>query len=448
MIILIIVFRQFTAVPPYLNSLYNQMMFIMVMSMSTSMLFKYTTLMPLSLKCSLYLCSFLLLVACQPSTPSDGLTESKNQENVDSPAIIGTDSVTVSQDHILNIKPSRYQPSLGLRGNIEPIRHTQFTVANQLIVEKVMISEGQLVEEGTPLLVVSSHSAVSTNNAANQLDVANQSDNLTSPNPTENADKDASDNTVSKDIAATRKTNAAIDSAIGNEAAIGNPNSPVNASQITQYSRNVQNPEAPLVIRASFSGRVDSLYVEVGDSVAAGEPLLSMSDKTNLHFLSTLPIKAKSQLSVGQTVSFTAGNLLDKFAGQVSKLRTDKQAGKLLVYVNVIDNETNRNALTPNMAVMGRVDYGQIEVGTIVPKHALHNVDLSELQRPPHQPLDPLTAEVWIIKQDQRLARQVVEVVKYDPSTEQYLIAGISNDSLICLADLPKDSVGKKVIVS
>ena len=419
------------------------MMFIMVMSMSASMRFKFTALMPLPLKYSIYLFSLILLVACQPSTPSDSLVDAENQDTVDAPAIIDSHSVTVTQDHILNIKPSRYQPSLGLSGNIEPIRHTQFTVANQLIVEKVMVSEGQLVEEGTPLLVVRSQSTVNTNkNAASQLD------NVNSLDPTENGDTDANDNTVSKDITPTRKINAAIDSAIGNEPAIGNPNRPVNAAQVTQYAINAQSPKAPLVIRASFSGRVDSLYAKVGESVAAGAPLLSMSDKTNLHFLSTLPIKAKSQLSVGQTVSFTAENLLDKFTGQVSKLKTDKEAGKLFVYVNVIDNETNRNALIPNMAVIGRVDYGQIEVGTIVPKQALHNVDLSALQRPPYQPLDPLTAQVWIIKQDQRLARQMVEVVKYDASTEQYLIAGISNDSLICLADLPKDSVGKKVIVS
>ncbi len=100
------------------------------------------------------------------------------------------------------------------------------------------------------------------------------------------------------------------------------------------------------------------------------------------------------------------------------------------------------------MQVTGRVNYGQIDVGTIVPERALHDVDLTELQRPPYKPLRPLSANVWIIKQDQRLTRQPVEVVEYDPSTKQYLIAGISNDSLICLADLTIASKGKKVVVS
>ena len=102
----------------------------------------------------------------------------------------------------------------------------------------------------------------------------------------------------------------------------------------------------------------------------------------------------------------------------------------------------------PQRHVIGRVNYGQIEVGTIVPERAIHDVDLSELQKQPYQPLSPLKANVWIIKQDQRLTRQPVEVIEYNPSTGQYLIAGISNDSLICLADLPIESAGKKVVIS
>ena len=138
----------------------------------------------------------------------------------------------------------------------------------------------------------------------------------------------------------------------------------------------------------------------------------------------------------------------EQFSGQVSKLTATSQPKKLLVYVNVIDNEASRDKLLPDMKVTGRVNYGQIDVGTIVPKRALHDVDLTELQTSPYKPLSPLTANVWIIGQDQRLTRQPIEVVEYDPITKQYLIAGISNDSLICLADLPADAKGKKVNVS
>lgn len=50
------------------------------------------------------------------------------------------------------------------------------------------------------------------------------------------------------------------------------------------------------------------------------------------------------------------------------------------MHVDVIENKASRATLLPNMKVIGRVDYGQIDVGTIVPKRALHDVDLTELQ--------------------------------------------------------------------
>ena len=203
-----------------------------------------------------------------------------------------------------------------------------------------------------------------------------------------------------------------------------------------------------ITIRASFSGRIENLYIKEDDQLDPRTTLLQLSDETKLHFMATLPIQAKPQLSVGQTVNFTAEGLSGQFTGQVSKLTATPQPKKLLVYVNVIDNEMSRDKLQPNMKVTGRVNYGQIEVGTTVPKHALHDVDLTELQSPPYMPLSPLTANVWVIGQDQLLTRQPIEVVEYDPTTNQYLIAGVSNDSLICLANLPLDSKGKKVIVS
>src|SRR5699024_6885263 len=207
-----------------------------------------------------------------------------------------------------------------------------------------------------------------------------------------------------------------------------------------QASKHTETANNLITVRASFAGHIEKLYVKSGQQVAPRQPLLKLSDGTELHFSASLPIEAKSQISVGQTVNFTAEGLIDKFTGQVSKLTVTELPKQLLVYVNVVDNEVSRNQIRPDMQVTGRVDYGQIEVGPIVPKRALH--------KPPYKPLRPLHANVWIIKQDQRLTRQPVEVIEYDPLTKQYLIAGITNDSLICLANLPVESEGKKAVVS
>lgn len=355
-----------------------------------------------------------LVTACQPPASS-----ANNEVNgaKKTPIIIDADSVTMTPEYILDVKPSRYQPSLGLQGKIEPIQQAQMTAAQDLQIQKVLVTKGQWVEKDTPLLIVQRQ----------KLDDSIVADTASS-NPTTETDSAAL--VSSKPSADTQTDNS-------------NDQEPT-----LQEVVNSKNTTQPITIRASFSGRVDSVYVETGQHVGARERLLHLSDDTDLRFVATLPIQAESQLSVGQNVNFTAPGMTDKFTGQVSKLTINRQIKQLLVYVHVVKNEASRGTLKPNIIVTGRVDYGQIEVGTIVPKHGIHDVDLTEIQKPPYRPLSPLTANVWTIKQDQRLTRQPVEVIEYDPSTGQYLIAGVSNDSLICLVNLPLESAGKKVVIS
>ncbi|MEN8625617.1 efflux RND transporter periplasmic adaptor subunit [Psychrobacter proteolyticus] len=403
------------------------------------------------LRKSLYLFSVLFIAACQPSPINESAITDTEAETADTPLIITSDSVTMTPEHILSIKPSRYQPSLGLQGNIEPIKQTTFVAVHPIRIEETLVSEGQWVEKGTPLLVfrrVGTASKAEGLKKPEQDNVESNDVNKTNPEDAQNSGANSAQAAPDADIAVVRKTDSESDKTLEAKSAI---NTDSNTSTSQDADINTAKQDAPynsITIHASFSGRVESLSANAGQQLAAREPLLQISDETKLHFMATLPIQAKPQLSVGQTVNFTAEGISDKFTGQVSKLVSTSQPKKLLVYVNVIDNEVSRDKLLPNMKVTGRVNYGQIDVGTIVPKHALHDVDLTELQNPPYMPLQPLTANVWIIGQDQRLTRQPIEVVEYDPTTQQYLIAGVSNDSLICLADLPVDSKGKKVIVS
>lgn len=332
---------------------------------------------------TLLLMAIINTVGCQPSDRPNEKPAINKQSVAESPIVINEDTVTMSANHILSIKPSRYQPSLGLQGNIEAIEQARFKAKQALIVQQVLVEPNQRVNAGTPLFSVE------------------RQNTIVETNP-----------------------NAKVSSELKVDA----------ASSIT--------------IRAPFAGRVDELTIQAGQQVATDAPMLSLSNDNDLRFVATLPIQAKPQLSVGQTVNFTTSGLPDKFTGQVSKLTVSNTTDKLLVDVHVIDTETSRGKLKLNMAVSGRVDYGQIEVGTIVPKSAIHDADLSALTKAPFRPMMTLTANVWIIQQDQRLTRQPVEVIEYDPDTDRYLIAGVNNDSLICLAQLPLQSAGKKVIVS
>ena len=392
---------------------------------------RFICLQTAPLKKSVYILSALFLIACQPTSPTEALS-SDNNEPVDIP-LISADSVTITPDHILNIKPTRYQPSLGLQGRIEPIKQINLMAAQPLTVEQVLVSDNQWVKKGTPLLTV------------RRQEILNKS--IGFDNTETNIEAELNTTASNADGAST-SDNTSQPSVLNKKSNVINDNNRAELASNSKGRTTAKQSSDLITLRARFSGRIENLSVQAGQKIEAQTVLLKLSDETELHFISTLPIEAESQISVGQTVNFTAEDRVDKFTGQVSKVQAVKQPMQLLVYVNVINNEVSRNQLAPDMQVTGRVDYGQIEVGTIVPKIALHNVDLTQIQVPPYKPLRSLTANIWIIGQDQRLTRQPIEVIEYDPLTKQYLIAGISSDSLICLANLPIESKGKKVVVS
>ncbi|WP_296173988.1 efflux RND transporter periplasmic adaptor subunit [Psychrobacter sp. UBA2769] len=416
------------------------------------------------LKKSVYLLSALLIIACQPSPPTSEPVTAENSETVNTPLLIRADSITMTPDHILSVKPTRYQPSLGLEGEIEPIKKVNLIAGQALTVEKVLVKKNQWVEKGAPLFIVRRQTsqiqqpadvAVAATNSAETVEVNKKAD-IKPEQSAANNQNTANDTVINSD----KQTKQAVKNDTESDAKMTAANSkkPTTDNATSSGSNDELNntqEAAPseksynlITVRASFSGRIEKLYIKNEQKVEPRQPLLKLSDETELHFIATLPIDAESQISVGQTVNFTAEGLIDEFTGQVSKLTTTQQPKQLLVAVNVVDNEVSRNQIRPDMKVTGRVDYGQIQVGTTVPKRALHNVDLTVLHKPPYKPLRPLIANVWIIKQDQRLTRQPVEVIEYDPLTKQYLIAGITNDSLICLANLPVESEGKKAVVS
>ena len=66
------------------------------------------------------------MTGCQPPEPIIEKPAIDAQPATDLPIIIDENTVTMSPEHILSIKPSRYQPSLGLRGNIATIKLARF----------------------------------------------------------------------------------------------------------------------------------------------------------------------------------------------------------------------------------------------------------------------------------------------------------------------------------
>ena len=125
-----------------------------------------------SLTKSGYLLTALLLIGCQPNSPTEAVTN-KDNEAVEIP-LISADSITITRDHILSIKPTRYQPSLGLQGRIEPIKHINLVAVQPIKVEQVLVSENQWVKEGTPLLTVQNQTPLSKTMDSDKLDSSDQ----------------------------------------------------------------------------------------------------------------------------------------------------------------------------------------------------------------------------------------------------------------------------------
>lgn len=399
----------------------------------------------------------LSTVACQPPTARNTQTAATNDDAINIPVVIDNESVTMTQDDILTIKSSRYQPSLGLQGRIEPMEQARFIAANVLTVKQVLVTHNQRVEKDAPLFIVrrSSVNHLPKNNPITSIQENNEQ--LTSTEiPTADSEDSSSDANKSPQSNHHDRSNSNLENIDIETTSADNTNIDIKSTNPNRQNRTARTNAHPntkdllplITVRAPFSGYVDALHIAAAQQVDKQQALLHLSNDADLRFIATLPLNAKSQLSIGQTVNFTAAGMIETFTGQVSKIVRSNFANELLVYVTVVKNEVSRGTLTTGMMVTGRVDYGQIEVGAIVPKSALHDVDLTELQKQPYQPLIPLSAHVWIIQQDQRLTRQRVEVISFDPSTVQYLIAGINNDSLICLTDFPLTAVGKKVVIS
>lgn len=185
-------------------------------------------------------------------------------------------------------------------------------------------------------------------------------------------------------------------------------------------------------------------YINKSTPLNQGQPLLTFSDTREFHFISILPEYTRSQISVGQVVNFSPQNTVMpiKMTGQIAKI--DPISNKsLAVTITVIEDDKSRPYLKEGLWVQGKVDYGQIEVGTLVAKSAVMGADLSAFLQPHAHVAAPIKAYVWIINQDLTLTRQPIMVVRYDAQTQQYLVSGIPPEVLICLANLPKSAEGK-----
>lgn len=293
------------------------------------------------------------------------------------------DEVILDGIHLSSVKMSRYQPSFSLQGIIAPIQRTNLVQPIDITVVNVLVKSGDAVKKGDILAHLQPLSIYAANEDEEQ-------------------------------------------------------NSPSEDEQI-------------ITLTAPFGGVVDNLHLNTGMTIKANTPLLTLVDESKYQFISRLPAYLKPHLKIGKTVDISVDDA--PFSGQIARVTESPESFSTIdVSVEISPKKDSANRLTSGQFAKGIVEYGQISVGALVPEFAivdddLSPLDLTKLHTPPHKPQAPIAANVWVVKQDASLTLSRVHIIEYLPESRRFLASGITEDSLIVLAELPMKADGKRVVV-
>lgn len=371
--------------------------------------------------CILVACCFSLN-GCKKQEP---VVESHDNHGL---ILIGDTHVTLTPEHIASIKSEQYQPSLNLYGQLSPAQQATIKFDSKIKIKSFLCQKGQMVKKGEVLFTYTILPSLLTSR-----DIAKQS------SKTEDETKNLAEQ-VSDDINNTVKK-------IGdNLQGLQNDIQTIEKDN-TQITTN-KNEEV-FEYTAPFDGQISPIYYQANDEVGINAPILNIQSIDMLKFIGLLPAYTKPRLIIGQHVNLALDDApeVKGLTGQVSDVVELKTQHKVAVHVQMVEN-TNQHLPKIGAMVTGRLDYGQLDIGTLVDESAIHDADLSEFSSPDAHVAAPIKAFVWIVNQDKLLARQAVEVISFDTQSQQYLVSGIPSDTLIVLADLPKDAEGKTLQIS
>lgn len=358
--------------------------------------------------------SMSTLIACKPTDQraSDGMAQDRSvfasqaispPTDADNAKIhISPNEVTLAKAHVIPIKSERYQPAFRLEGVITPHKQDTVILPKDGKIDHLLVKSGDMVQKGDTLAQF-------------------YQETLIMPPPD---DKSTSDDTHD-----------------------------TNNEVIDEHD----NDDTPIIIQeffevhATMTGKVGAIFIpNTQDVHNKDSPILVLFDDQFIKFISPLPANFSGFLSVGNVVNFSTEDGRG-FSGQIARIMPSPASESMMeIHVAISPKEATKAKLTLGERVGGYVEYGQIDMGVLLPSFAIFDdlmnvMDLSHLLNSPHKPTTPLPAWVWSIGQDGKLALSQVFVVEYLPAYNQYLVAGISPNGLMVLANLPKSADGKKV---
>lgn len=440
---------------------------------------------------------YRLILAAVISFAASILIIGCNDSNQAPKVQIHHDEIIIDKSLIRTNNPERYQPSFNLEGALIPVDIMKISSPYHANSPEYLVREGDKVKKNQVIARMQSMMSAKDIEKANfeflDIEVNNNKNNKSDEQGASDISSISSNNKVSNDTpsnkndpkqAASENTNNPShssnlrDTFESTESAIQNTVDVIKhkteSSTLTKQLNRITDQEQPtltknteekaiadntllpvtLTFKSPLEGEVTHLEMieskiddNITSSIPANEPFMRVADTRHLQLVGKLPLSAEPQLSVGQTVNFTIYDVNREFTGQISHITPYPKQEHLMVRAPVIPDTKNESLLKAGMRATMTIEYGQVQLGVRMPRSAIFEADLSELNGKHTRPTSPIHGFVWVILQNQTLAYTPVEVVKYFPESDHFLVHGVNNDSLVCLADLPKDSDGKKISI-
>lgn len=357
--------------------------------------------------------------------------DSNSASNPEALVQVFENEVKVDNSLVQTSTPERYQPSYNLEGALIPVNNVDVTTSYPVLSASIEVKEGDKVEQGQVLAKIESEIIesklpfISNKFLEVYVDGVQINGTKNAPSSTSNAPSKQEE----KLVPVTLVLKSPISGSITKVSMANETNEDRSVKKDAEDSNgNNKNEEAR---------KLDS---EEGHS---SSPVITVANPQKLQLIGKLPLSTQSQLSVGKPVYFTVHELQKEFTGQISNISPDPKSDTLLVYAPLVAGENSKALLKPGMQASMSIEYGQIELGVRLPRSAIHEANVEELTKKRPRPNSPIKGYVWVVDQAQKLVYTPIEVVQYFADSDQFLVSGISNESIVCLADLPKDSDGK-----
>lgn len=365
--------------------------------------------------------------------------DSSSNSNPEALVQVFENEVKVDNSLVQTSTPERYQPTYNLEGALIPVDSAEVATPYPVISASLEVKEGEEVEQGQILAKIESEVSesklpfISNKFVEVYVDGVEVKSNKNSSSSTAEASSKAEDNLVAVTLVLKSPIKGTVtkitDSNTSNEDSATSNNSAPNDSADNE---NEKNKEAD---------KPDSEQSEGSDL------MITVTNPQKLQLVGELPLSTQSQLSVGTPVYFTVYELQKEFTGQISHILADPKSDTLIVRAPLVAGENSKALLKSGMQASMTIEYGQIELGVRLPRSAIHEAELDGLTKKRPRPNSPIQGYVWVVDQTQTLVYTPIEVVQYFADSDQFLVSGISNESLVCLADLPRNSDGKTLSV-